>query len=132
MFGRKQNNEKSGQTKSVSSSNTKSSSSNSACVIVKGTVIEGKFYSKSDTRLDGTINGEVKCDARLIMGPEAKIDGNVESEGATITGLFTGDLSVKGLLSLGSTAKITGNIKAGKIEIEEGAVLNGDIAVGNK
>lgn len=132
MFGKKQKSEKSRQTTSVSTSNTKSSSSQSACVIVSGTIIEGTFYSKSDTRLDGIINGDVKCDARLIMGTEASIEGTVRSQGALINGKFRGDLVVEGLLSLSSTANVTGNIKSAQIEIEEGAILNGDIAIGKK
>jgi cytoskeletal protein CcmA (bactofilin family) len=138
MFGRK-NEEKTNQKSSATSANKSSSTSSnkptsnnpkSACVIVNGTIIEGDFYSKNDTRLDGIIKGNVKCDARLIMGVKSEIEGTVKSKNANITGKLTGDLDVEDLLSLGNTARVSGNVKSGKIEIFEGASLNGDVVIG--
>lgn len=102
----------------------------SACVIVKGTVIEGEFKSKSDTRMDGTIIGNVTCDARMIIGPSARIEGNITSQQANISGTFTGDIQVKELLTLTSTAKVEGTVVAKDLCVEEGAMLNGDVQVG--
>ena len=130
MFGRKQKTENTTTSTSSKSSSKSSSNLNSASVIVKGTVIEGDFYSKSDTRLDGIINGKITCDARLIMGKEAIVEGTAQTKGAKIAGVFNGDLKVEGKLSLGSFAKVDGNVKADKLEVEEGASLNGDIAIG--
>jgi cytoskeletal protein CcmA (bactofilin family) len=132
MFGQKKKentNQTTASTANSKSTSTSVSTSNSACVIVNGTVIEGDFYSKNDTRLDGMIKGTVKCDARLIMGNAGEIEGTVKSTDANISGELKGDLEVSGLLSLSETARLTGSIKAGKIEIEEGAVLNGDVTV---
>ncbi len=106
----------------------KNSNNRSACVIVQGTIIEGDFHSKSDTRLDGIINGNVVCEAKLIMGSESEITGNVKSNDALIAGKFDGEMNVNGELSLKSTAKVNGQITTQKVEIEEGAVLNGNIA----
>lgn len=113
------------------SSNKKGGTTPSTCVIVKDTIIEGKFTSKSDTRVDGTIKGEIHCDARIIMGPDAVIEGKIKTNEATITGAFTGDLSVNALLKLGSTAKIDGNVSAKELIVEEGAILNGEVSVGS-
>ena len=128
IFGKKPNTES--QVASTTSSSSNNSSSKSACVIVHGTVIEGEFYSKSDTRLDGTIKGKVTCKARLIMGKESVVEGVVESNDAKIAGKFSGDLSIAGLLSLDDSAKVDGNVKADKLEVAEGALLNGDVAIG--
>jgi cytoskeletal protein CcmA (bactofilin family) len=128
MFGKKQSTES--QVATASSASSNGSTSKSACVIVHGTVIEGEFYSKSDTRLDGTIKGKVTCEARLIMGKEAVVDGVVESKDAKIAGAFSGELNIQGLLSLEDSAKVEGSVKADKMEVAEGALLNGDVAIG--
>lgn len=130
MFGRKQNSEKNSTKSNTSKTFNNTNTSGSACVIVKGTVIEGEFYSKSDTRLDGIINGKVTCDARLIMGKEAMIEGIAQSKGAKIAGKFTGDLTIDGVLSLSDSAIVKGNVKATELEVEDGALLNGDIEIG--
>lgn len=105
----------------------KMSNNQSACVIIQGTVIEGDFYSKSDTRLDGTINGNVVCDARLIMGNSSEINGHIKSNDVLIAGKFEGEMTVKELLSLKSTANVNGQISTNKIDVEEGAILNGNM-----
>lgn len=102
----------------------------SACVIVKGTVIEGEFKSKSDTRMDGTIIGNVTCDARMIIGPSARIEGNINTQQANISGTFAGDIQVKELLTLTSTAQVEGTVSAKDLCVEEGASLNGDVQIG--
>ena len=105
-------------------------STSSACVIVNGTVIEGDFRSTTDTRLDGVIIGNVNCKARIIMGQSSKIEGNIHTQQASIAGEFMGEMEVKETLSLKPTAKLNGKINAGKLEVEEGAMLNGDIKIG--
>lgn len=105
----------------------KNSSNRSACVIVQGTIIEGEFYSKSDTRLDGIITGNVVCEAKLIMGNSSEIRGTVQSNEVLIAGKFEGEMKVKESLNLKSTAKMNGEITTKKVDIEEGAILNGNI-----
>lgn len=105
----------------------KTTNNQSACVIVQGTIIEGEFYSKSDTRLDGIINGNVVCDARLIMGNASEINGTIKSKDVLIAGKFEGEMTVKESLSLKSTANVNGQISSNKIEVEAGAILNGNM-----
>jgi cytoskeletal protein CcmA (bactofilin family) len=107
---------------------TKNSNTRSACVIVQGTVIEGEFFSKSDTRLDGIITGNVVCEAKLIMGNSSEITGNVKSHEVLIAGKFDGEMNVKESLSLKGTAKMNGQITTKKVDIEEGAIINGNIS----
>jgi cytoskeletal protein CcmA (bactofilin family) len=64
------------------------------------------------------------------MGKEAVVDGVVESKDAKIAGAFSGELNIQGLLSLEDSAKVEGSVKADKMEVAEGALLNGDVAIG--
>jgi len=131
MFGKKKTKNSASQDMG-SSNNNKSAVNNSgsACVIVKGTVIEGKFKTSNDTRMDGIIKGDFHCDARMIMGESALIEGNVVTKQANIAGTFNGEIKVKELLSLASTAKVVGIVNANEIAVEDGAILNGTINVG--
>ncbi|MFZ4545331.1 MAG: bactofilin family protein [Saprospiraceae bacterium] len=102
------------------------------CVIAEGTVIEGTFICSENVRLDGKINGEVKVDKKLVMGPSGVIDGTINAMNTAIQGKIEGDISVTEALQLFSTAQINGNINAGSISVEEGAVYNGKISVAGK
>ncbi|MGB0861887.1 MAG: bactofilin family protein [Saprospiraceae bacterium] len=117
----------------MSNTNNKKAISNnieSACVIVKGTIIEGEFKSTSDTRMDGVIKGNVDCSARMIIGKDAKIEGNVKTKQANIAGSFFGELEVQEQLVLSGTANVDGTVSAKELSVEDGAMLNGNIMIG--
>lgn len=99
-------------------------------VIAKGTVIEGKFICSENVRLDGSVNGEVKVDKRLVMGDGSTVNGNIFARDAAIKGRIKGDVNVKEALHLMDTAVIEGNITARTMVVDEGAKYNGSCKIG--
>ncbi len=126
MFGNKNN--------AVATTATKPTNpiQQTTCVIAQGTVIEGKFKSTEDVRLDGLILGEVYAKKRLVMGETGRIEGNVKCNESAIQGKIEGELSVRGLLHLLSTAFIKGKIKAKKMIVDEGAAYSGECLIGEQ
>ena len=100
------------------------------CVIAQGTVINGKFSATEDVRLDGTIEGEVKCDKRVVMGESGRVKGTIHASDAVIMGKIEGELIVTGSIHLKSTADIDGVIKGKSMTVDEGARYNGECRVG--
>jgi len=99
-------------------------------VIAKGTTIEGKFICSENVRLDGTINGDLKVEKRLVMGDTSEVNGNIHARDAAIKGRIKGDVNVKEALHLMDTAIIEGNIVAKTMIVEEGARYNGSCKIG--
>lgn len=99
-------------------------------VIAKGTALEGKFKSTENVRLDGSIQGEVQVDKRLVMGEGSHVQGNIHAKDAAIKGKIKGDIFVKEALHLLETAVIEGNITAKTMIVEEGARYNGSCKIG--
>lgn len=112
------------------SSPTPSSGGHSLNSIVQGTEIEGTIKANSDIRIDGAIKGKLFCDAKVIIGPTGKIDGEIRCQNAVIEGSFTGTLNVKETLNLRETAKVQGDTTYDKIIIQPGAVIDGTISRG--
>ncbi len=108
-----------------------SKDSTDTCVISAGTVIEGKFATSENVRLDGQIKGEVKCAQRFVMGESGKIEGNLRTKDAVIMGHIEGELFAEGSLHLKSTAFIKGSIKAKTMTVDEGAKYVGDCSIGS-
>jgi cytoskeletal protein CcmA (bactofilin family) len=127
MFNSKGTHETQKQTNSGTQNAEKGS-----CVISQGTIIEGKFKTTEDLRLDGTIVGEVRSDKRLVLGKNGKIEGTVNCNESSIKGRIEGELNVKGLLHLLSSAFIKGRIKAKKMVVDEGASYNGECFIGDQ
>lgn len=101
------------------------------CVVSKGTLIDGIFKCSESVRLDGTINGEVKCDGRLVIGEDGRIQGNVTTQDGIILGTIEGDVKVTGTLTLKGSALIRGGIHAKYLVVEEGARYIGECTIGN-
>ncbi|MDD5329158.1 MAG: polymer-forming cytoskeletal protein [Sulfuricella sp.] len=82
------------------------------------------------------------CDTVIVEGwVEATVDGRVMqiSEKGTFTGvatvdeaeirgLFKGDLTVRKRLTVCATGKVSGKIRYGKLVVEEGGELSGDVS----
>lgn len=107
-----------------------SASSGTTCVVAKGTFIEGKFLSKEDVRLDGTILGEVKCQNRIVLGEPGRVEGTLQTKDAVIMGTVEGEIEAVGTLHLKSTAYIKGTISAANLVVDEGARYIGECKIG--
>lgn len=95
-----------------------------------GTQIVGDITSAGDVRIDGILNGNIKLNGRLVVGPNGKIEGNVICQNADISGEIKGTVEVVEMLALKATAKILGDMITGKLSIEPGAVFTGSCNMG--
>lgn len=94
-------------------------------IITAGTKIKGDIIATGDFRLDGTLEGNIQLNGKLVVGDTGVVKGNILCQNANIIGVVDGNLSVKELLSLHATARITGDILINKLSIEPGAVFTG-------
>jgi cytoskeletal protein CcmA (bactofilin family) len=104
----------------------------STTLISTGTVFKGDITSESNVRIDGKIVGNVQCNAKIVVGPEGIIEGDVHANEADIIGRVTGNIYIKDLLQLKNNCVINGNISSGKLQIEPAAVFNGNCQMTQK
>jgi len=102
------------------------------CIVAGGTKIEGVFRSAENLRMDGHIEGELKCDKKLVMGKGGFVDGKIFAKDAVIMGSLQGEINIEGTLHLQSTARINGKIFTKYLVVDDGAVYNGTCKVGSK
>ncbi len=93
--------------------------------IENGTKIVGDIETIGSIRIDGTIEGNVTSQSKVVFGPTGKLTGTLTAVTAEIAGEINGRATVSELLSLKSTAVMNADVEYGKIMIEEGAALNG-------
>lgn len=92
--------------------------------ISAGTVITGEISSKGCFRIEGTLEGSLKAEGKVVISEGGIINGTLECENADIEGNFKGKLFVSEILTLRSPANIEGEVIAGKLAVEPGAVFN--------
>jgi len=74
---------------------------------------------------------EATMDSRVIqIAEQGSFKGSVAIDIAEIRGQFDGNLTAREKLVIHATGKVTGKIRYGKIVIEEGGQLSGEISVG--
>ena len=74
---------------------------------------------------------EATMDSRVIqIAEQGAFKGSAEIDVAEIRGEFNGNLTVRQKLVIYSTGKVTGTIRYGKLVIEEGGQLSGEIVFG--
>ncbi len=96
-------------------------------VIANGTQLEGNIVTSGDIRVDGIVKGNIVSKAKVIVGREGRVEGNVTCANVEIEGHVNAEsLNVSNLLSLKATANMIGNIVTGKIAIEPGAEFSGN------
>jgi cytoskeletal protein CcmA (bactofilin family) len=108
-----------------SKSDAVESNSGAASLISNGTTLKGDINSNSDLRIDGTLIGNITSTAKVIIGANGVVEGDINGQQADILGKVTGTIKVKELLQLKGGSVINGNIHAGKLQIEPTANFNG-------
>ncbi len=74
---------------------------------------------------------EATMDSRVIqIAEQGSFKGSVAIDIAEIRGLFDGNLTAREKLVIHATGRVTGKIRYGKIVIEEGGQLSGEVSVG--
>jgi cytoskeletal protein CcmA (bactofilin family) len=112
--------------KSKSEFFAETSGSNAASLISAGTTLTGDINSNSDLRIDGTLIGNINSTAKVIIGANGVVQGDISGQQADILGKVTGAVKVKELLQLKGSSMIKGNIHAGKLQVEPTATFNGE------
>ncbi len=101
-------------------------------LIGAGTTIKGDLISNGDVRIDGTLIGNISGSAKVLIGQEGVVQGDIEGQQADIQGNVTGKLHIRELLNLRGDAIIRGNIHAGKLQIEPSVTFNGQCHMGKE
>ena len=114
--------------------NTKASSKDTppagTTIIGAGTTINGDIQSNGDIRVDGILVGNLTAGAKIIIGSEGVVEGNLVAQQADILGKITGTISVKDILQLRGKCVLQGDIYAAKLQVEPSATFNGNCNMG--
>ncbi len=85
----------------------------------------GKIVSQKDIRIDGTLEGRLECQGKVVIGETGQVIGDIVAVNAEVVGRITGNVMVAEMLVLKATSSLEGDIQARRLAIEPGAVLNG-------
>ncbi|MFA5134802.1 MAG: polymer-forming cytoskeletal protein [Patescibacteria group bacterium] len=87
--------------------------------------VDGNFKSEGNITVNGVVQGSLRTNHDLRIGPMAKIKAEVSANNLFLEGEIRGNVTVKEKAQLKSTAKIFGNLETKVLSVEENAVING-------
>ena len=92
--------------------------------------LKGVEITDCDTLVvEGTV--EATMDSRVIhIAEQGAFTGSADIDIAEIHGAFDGKLTVRQKLVIHSTGRVTGTVRYGRLVIEDGGQLAGDVALG--
>lgn len=99
-------------------------------IISEGTKIKGDIVASGDIRIDGELTGNISAKGRLVVGPNGKIEGEVDCINIEVSGYIKGKVSATELLNMKSTSQIEGDVIAGKLSVEPGSLFSGTCTMG--
>jgi len=97
-----------------------------------GTIYEGKLNFQGSVRIDGAFTGEIQSEGTLIVGKDAKVQGQVWVGQLILSGHFQGEIMAGKKVVLHKTANLLGSMNTPVLVIEEGAVMEGQVTMGSK
>ena len=98
--------------------------------LTAGSKIIGTIIADSDIRIDGSVEGDLQCSGKVVIGEKGNIKGNISCQNAEIMGKLDGKILVKGTLALRATSNIKGEVSTQTLIVEPNALLNGTCTMG--
>jgi len=99
-------------------------------IIGPGMTIVGDCETDGTVRIEGAVEGSVKAGKAVVIGKEGLVAGDIITQDAVISGRVEGKLVAASRLELQATCRIDGEVQTRRMQLEEGAVLNGNVLMG--
>jgi cytoskeletal protein CcmA (bactofilin family) len=114
---------------SALSASSTETTANAKLIVGPNIKLKGVEIADCDTLvIEGTVEATVNSRVLQIAEPGA-YKGAAEIDIAEVHGVFDGNLTARQKLVIFATGKVSGKIRYGKIVIEEGGQISGDVTV---
>jgi cytoskeletal protein CcmA (bactofilin family) len=89
----------------------------------------GTLTITGDVRIEGTVDGEVSATGEVSVQAGGTARAQLTARDIVVMGAVEGTAVASGLVALGDTASFAGEVRAGRLRIDEGAVINATITM---
>ncbi|HSS94475.1 MAG TPA: polymer-forming cytoskeletal protein [Candidatus Dormibacteraeota bacterium] len=94
--------------------------------------LEGKLTYDGHMTVDGgRAEGEFRIGGNIEIGNGTVVKALLEGSNVTIKGEVEGRTTARDKLTLGKSAKLSGDVQVRRLQIEDGATLNGYVRMGD-
>ena len=96
-----------------------------------GDSLEGKLTYAGSINVQGRVEGELRIGGSVEVATGASVKALVDAGSVTVRGDLEGPVTAREKVMLGRSAKLNGDVHAKRLQIEDGASLNGHVRTGS-
>ena len=94
--------------------------------------LQGRLDIQGDLKIAGTVEGELKATGDVSVDAGANIQASIEGANVSVRGQVTGNVTAKRRLTLGGSGRLNGDVRVGRLTVEDGATLNGNVTMSSE
>jgi cytoskeletal protein CcmA (bactofilin family) len=99
-------------------------------IVGPGMRVTGDCETDGTVRIEGQVDGSVRAGKAVVVGKDGLVEGDITTQDAVISGRVLGTVVAESRLELQATCRIEGRVLARRMQLEEGALLNGTVEMG--
>ena len=101
-------------------------------IIGPGMTVVGDFETDGTLRIEGRVEGTIRAGKAVVVGKDGEVEGKIFTQDAVLGGRVTGAVHAASRLEVQATARIDAEVRARRMQLEEGAEVNGSLTMGEK
>lgn len=100
----------------------------SMATIGQSIVVKGELTGEEDLEIEGQVEGNVRLsNNQVTIGASGRLTAQVVAKSIIVIGRVKGNLTATERIEIQATGVVEGDVKAPRLNVQEGAVLNGGI-----
>ncbi len=96
-------------------------------IVGPGMKVVGDCETDGTLRIEGAVQGAVRAGKAVVIGKEGLVIGDILTQDAVVSGRVEGSVTAESRLELQASCRIDGEVSTPRLQLEEGAVLNGSV-----
>lgn len=96
-------------------------------IVGPGMKVVGDCETDGTLRIEGAVQGTVRAAKAVVIGRDGLVIGDVITQDAVVSGRVEGSVTAESRLELQASCQIDGEVYTPRLQLEEGAVLNGSV-----
>jgi cytoskeletal protein CcmA (bactofilin family) len=95
--------------------------------VARGTIVRGSLTGAVEVLIEGEVEGEIRVDAKVVVGAQGVVRGPVAGDVVLIAGRVNGDVRGADRVEVAPSGSLEGDISAPRIVVAEGAFFKGKV-----
>ena len=95
--------------------------------IAPGAKITGQVNGTSDLVIDGELEGQVRLESHVTVGPGGKVQGDIVAKSVRIGGRVVGNVQGHEKVEILPSGRLEGDVAAPRVVLAEGAFFKGKV-----